>query len=141
MQQADKPLAPAAVKPHLKRVPAYLLPPTLRAAVEAAGAGPRGESARKQKRPRRAGGSGTDNSAGDTGGAAAAVATDAGGDRRRQSATEMVSRAASEVYRPRQNRVDPLRALARQAASSASALAAAGVGRLPVNNNSGKRRK
>lgn len=131
-QQADKPLLPTAVRPHLKRIPGYLLPPTLRAAIESAGAGVLSEHSRKKAQKKLRGSKGKAAPAvSETGSSVLDGASAPEPDRRQQSAIEMVSRAASEVYRPRQNRVDPLRALAYQAASTASALAVAASGRAP----------
>jgi ATP-dependent RNA helicase DDX56/DBP9 len=128
------PVAPGAVKPHLRDVPAYLLPPALRAAVEAAGGGARGSGAAaggKRKRGGAAGGGG--GRGGKSASAppppedlAAAAASGA-----RLTGAQAIALASEDVYRARRNNgADPLRSLAAaRAATSAVAAASSGRGR------------
>lgn len=111
------PTAPGQAKPHLKDVPHYLLPPALRAAVEAAGGGVGGG--------RRGGGAIAGKKRGRGGAPAPAPPTDiasAAASGQRISGEAAIALASDDVYHARRNNVDPLRSLAAsRAASSAMA--------------------
>lgn len=125
----DRVLAPRAVKAHLKDVPEYLLPPSLKAAVEAAGGGVRGGGKRAGGGGGAAGGGkrgGRGGARGGRGGAAGAAAGGAeGGDDatptlaaaaasgERMTTSKAVALSQRDVYRARKNNdVDPLKAFA-----------------------------
>jgi ATP-dependent RNA helicase DDX56/DBP9 len=105
------------LKPHLRTVPAYLLPPTLKAAVEAAGAGlgsgpalAGGAQKNKKKKnkgnkragaPGKAGGGGANKPGGRPAPAAARV-----------TSAQAVALAEHEVYHARRHNADPLKTFA-----------------------------
>lgn len=126
-------LQPKAVQAHLKDVPTYLLPASLRAAVEAAGGGVavgsgRGRGAKRGRHD--GGGSGSGRGAAAMGGRGPAPASmeEAAASHQRISASTVVSLAAQEAYSARRSGgADPLRAFAYRdapAAHQAAAMAA-----------------